>query len=40
MTFDYRRPNQSLQLTAGRSDEQLSDDFNIKFHGKARCRQR
>ena len=32
--------NQSLQLTAGRSDVSLSDDFKIKSCSKARSRQR
>jgi drug/metabolite transporter (DMT)-like permease len=32
--------NQSLQPTAGRSDEQVSDDFNTKLGSKARSRQR
>jgi hypothetical protein len=34
-----RRPNQSLQPTAGRSDEELFHDFSIKLRSKARCRQ-
>jgi hypothetical protein len=43
-TQSYRRshdrPNQSLQPTAGRSDEWLPDNFNIKLRSKVRSRQR
>jgi len=36
----HKSSNQPLQPTAGRSDVQLSDDFNIKLHSKARSHQR